>query len=159
MVKLHKHHIIPKHMGGSDDPSNIIELSVTEHAKAHYELYEKFGKKEDLCAYHMLSGNFEEFRHVYATLGGIACQEQRKQAGLNVLGISQDEYDANKKKWSSMGGIIGGKTNALSGHMRNISLALTPEERSENGRKSAEKCRELQVNAFFDPVLRTEIAK
>ena len=28
-------------MGGTDDPNNIIELSVEEHAKAHFELYQK----------------------------------------------------------------------------------------------------------------------
>jgi hypothetical protein len=27
---LHKHHIIPKHMGGSDDPSNLVEFC-SEH--------------------------------------------------------------------------------------------------------------------------------
>jgi len=24
----HKHHIIPKHIGGTDDPSNLIELTI-----------------------------------------------------------------------------------------------------------------------------------
>jgi hypothetical protein len=31
----HIHHIIPKHMGGSNDPSNLIKLTVAEHAEAH----------------------------------------------------------------------------------------------------------------------------
>ena len=31
---MHSHHIIPKHIGGTDDPSNIIELTVEEHAAA-----------------------------------------------------------------------------------------------------------------------------
>jgi len=38
-------------MGGNDDPSNIVELTVEEHAQAHYELWEKYGKNEDLLAY------------------------------------------------------------------------------------------------------------
>ena len=38
-------------MGGSDDPSNIIELSIEEHANAHYDLWIKYNKKEDLLAY------------------------------------------------------------------------------------------------------------
>lgn len=40
----HKHHIIPKHAGGSDDPSNIVVLTVEEHAEAHRKLYEKHGR-------------------------------------------------------------------------------------------------------------------
>jgi hypothetical protein len=39
----HWHHIIPKHMGGTDDPSNLIELTVEQHAEEHRKLYEKYG--------------------------------------------------------------------------------------------------------------------
>jgi hypothetical protein len=52
----HKHHIIPKHMGGTDDPSNLIELTVEEHAEAHRLLYEKYGKWEDYYAWQGLAG-------------------------------------------------------------------------------------------------------
>lgn len=52
----HKHHIIPRHMGGSDDPSNLVELTVEEHAEAHKKLYEQYGKEEDKIAYLSLSG-------------------------------------------------------------------------------------------------------
>ena len=52
----HKHHIIPKHMGGSDDPSNMVELSVEEHADAHRVLYEKYGRWQDKLAWKGLSG-------------------------------------------------------------------------------------------------------
>lgn len=59
-VLTHKHHIIPRHMGGTDDPSNLIELSIPEHAEAHRILYETYGKLEDLIAWRMLSGRKEE---------------------------------------------------------------------------------------------------
>jgi hypothetical protein len=32
---IHKHHIVPKFMGGSDEKENLIELSVSDHFKAH----------------------------------------------------------------------------------------------------------------------------
>lgn len=41
-------------MGGTDDPSNIIELSVEDHAKAHLDLYEKYGNEYDRIAYESL---------------------------------------------------------------------------------------------------------
>lgn len=52
----HNHHIIPKHMGGTDDPSNLIELTVEEHAEAHRLLYEQHGNWQDNCAFLALTG-------------------------------------------------------------------------------------------------------
>ena len=43
-------------MGGSDDPSNLVKLTVQEHAQAHKELYEKHGHWQDKLAYEGLSG-------------------------------------------------------------------------------------------------------
>ena len=52
----HKHHIIPKHAGGNDDPSNLVELTIEEHAEAHRILYEQHGRLQDLAAFLGLSG-------------------------------------------------------------------------------------------------------
>lgn len=52
----HLHHIIPKHQGGTDDTSNLIELSIEEHAEAHRRLYEQYGHWEDFIAWQGLSG-------------------------------------------------------------------------------------------------------
>jgi hypothetical protein len=38
-------------MGGSDDPSNIIELTNEEHALAHKKLYEEHGRWQDKVAW------------------------------------------------------------------------------------------------------------
>lgn len=53
---MHKHHIIPKHMGGSNHPDNLIELSVEDHADAHRKLYEEHGHWQDRIAWKALSG-------------------------------------------------------------------------------------------------------
>jgi hypothetical protein len=52
----HIHHIIPKHLGGSDDPENLIELTVEEHAEAHRKLWDQFGRWEDYLAWQGLAG-------------------------------------------------------------------------------------------------------
>jgi len=56
----HKHHIIPKHFGGSDAPDNISVVTVDQHAAAHKFLYEKYGKWEDKIAYLGLSGRISK---------------------------------------------------------------------------------------------------
>jgi len=53
---MHKHHIIPRHMGGTDNPENIIELSVEDHAEAHRLLFEQHGHWEDYLAWQGLAG-------------------------------------------------------------------------------------------------------
>ena len=68
MHMIHKHHIIPKHAGGTDDPSNIIELTVEEHALAHKELYEKYGKMEDYFAWQGLAGLIGKEEIIRATM-------------------------------------------------------------------------------------------
>jgi hypothetical protein len=119
----HKHHIIPRHAGGTDEPSNIVELTVEEHAEAHKKLYEMYGKHEDYVAWKCLSGTIS------------------KQEIIQEL--------------CRLGGIYQGKRNAESGHMSKIQK----QGASLGGKRSAEVCREEQKNAFFDPSLRTEIAK
>lgn len=52
----HIHHIIPQYLGGTDDPSNLIELTVEAHAEAHRLLYEQHGNWQDYCAWQALSG-------------------------------------------------------------------------------------------------------
>lgn len=53
---MHKHHIIPRHMGGSDEPENLIELTVEEHAEAHRKLFEDYGHWQDYVAWQGLAG-------------------------------------------------------------------------------------------------------
>lgn len=70
-IYTHKHHIVPRHMGGSDDPSNLIELTVEEHADAHRQLYEKHGCWQDRIAWQTLSGQ-------------ISMSEAKRQAAANT---------------------------------------------------------------------------
>jgi hypothetical protein len=57
---LHKHHIVPRYAGGTDDPTNLVELTVPAHAEAHRLLYEQHGKLQDKLAWLLLSRMTEE---------------------------------------------------------------------------------------------------
>lgn len=56
----HNHHIVPRHAGGSDDPSNLIRLTIPEHAEAHKLLWETQGRLQDKYAWLMLANKTEE---------------------------------------------------------------------------------------------------
>jgi hypothetical protein len=64
----HKHHIIPRHMGGTDDPSNLIELTPEEHAEAHRKLYEEHGHWQDYVAWQGLAKLASKEEHVHMLL-------------------------------------------------------------------------------------------
>lgn len=71
-ARKHRHHIIPKHMGGTDDEENLTPpISIQMHAEFHKQLYEEFKKTEDLIAWKALSGRItsEEARLEAAKVG------------------------------------------------------------------------------------------
>ena len=69
------HHIIPRHMGGSDDPSNLISLPYWAHIEVHKRLYEVYGRLEDKLAYCMMSGKTEEAEDARVALAKVKFQE------------------------------------------------------------------------------------
>lgn len=51
-----RHHIVPRCMGGSDDPSNIVELTAREHFIVHKLLYEIYPENSSIFyAYKMMA--------------------------------------------------------------------------------------------------------
>ena len=86
MAIYHNHHIIPKHMGGSNDPSNLVHLTVEEHAEAHKKLYERHGKQQDLIAYQALSGQItsEEARRKAVSVALTGRKQSKEQIRKRV---------------------------------------------------------------------------
>ena len=145
----HKHHIIPKHMGGTDEPSNIIELTREEHAITHLLLYEKYGKKQDLGAYYLLTGQTDEANRIACSLGGSVQGKKNAESGhmknIQKLGASLGGKrsaevckEENKNaffdpllriKIAKLGGSVQGKKNAESGHLKKI--AQLPNKRTK----------------------------
>ncbi len=73
-------------MGGTDDPSNLIELTVADHAEAHRLLWEQHGKEEDYYAWKGLASHIgkEEIRLELARLGG------RRSGAKNLANMSEE---------------------------------------------------------------------
>jgi len=100
MSIYHKHHIVPKHAGGSDDPSNIVELTIEEHAEAHRILYEKHGRWQDRVAWLGLSGRIGKEEIIRMI------QSEAAKGNTNCVGRKHSEEtkrklsEAAKKQWA-----------------------------------------------------------
>jgi len=95
MSIYHKHHIVPKHAGGSDDPSNLVFLSVEEHAEAHRKLFEEYGRWQDELAWKTLSGIIGKEEAV--RLAGVKANQGKKHSESSKLKIAAA---ARKRKHS-----------------------------------------------------------
>lgn len=108
----HIHHIIPRHAGGTDDPSNLIELTPEEHAEAHRILYEKYGRIQDKVAWLGLA-KLATNKEIIAELLAQPKSEEHKRK------ISE-AHKGMKKPWAA-----GGKGNLgkpkTEEHRKNIS--------------------------------------
>ena len=108
----HKHHIIPKHRGGTNDPPNLVEISLTQHAMFHYCEWKLHGKRADYVAWKRLVGNLkdEELVHQKLIMGGETSGKRCKELGLGIFALSKEE----RSKISKRGGKIGGKKGGVS---------------------------------------------
>jgi hypothetical protein len=129
MVK-HLHHIVPKHMGGTDDPSNLVEITIEEHAEAHHKLYEQHGLWQDKLAWEGLagikSGGEVQAEAVRRTnLGRKHTDEERAKMSANRRGIPSKmkgkKLSDNQKK--NMKGFTKGHSEETKAKMRATHLA------------------------------------
>lgn len=117
-MKLYKHHIVPRCMGGSDDPSNLIELTYAEHVEAHRLLCE---------------GNPDHFGLRFAYLNMINLPEQAHKEACS-RGGKQSKLVGGPAKGGRTGGKIAGKITGT----RNIRhwSANNPEAVAQNAKKA-----------------------
>jgi len=104
-------------MGGSNEKSNLVELTIEEHALAHKQLYEIYGKNEDYIAWKMLEGKDAE------------CESQRiilAKEGFKKFMLSQD-FENFKRKISNS--LKGKKQSIESNLKRSISLKKAHQEK------------------------------
>lgn len=143
MTIYHTHHIIPRHMGGSDEPENLIQLTIEEHAEAHRLLYLKYGKWEDLCAWKGLAG-------LYAS--GEAAQEALKQGrikgGKATKGIPKDP-EMQGQKARNMWKLPGMREHLVECRKQQSRDGKNPMQGKRQKRKVCDVCKkDVAVNVF-----------
>jgi hypothetical protein len=93
--KTHTHHILPRHMGGTDEPENLIELTIEEHAEAHRILYEQHGHWQDYCAWQALSGQISNQDAIKFAQSSASKDWMRTEAGKKKM---RDAWVKRKEK-------------------------------------------------------------
>ena len=88
----HMHHIIPRHIGGSNDTSNLIELTPDEHADAHRKLYEEHGRWQDKLAWIGLAKLASKEEHVRMLLSAAG------KKGAAISNVKGKKYNTDKIK-------------------------------------------------------------
>ena len=53
---FHKHHIVPRYLGGNDSPENLVLLHPYDHAIAHFVRWKMYGTHGDAWAFNRLKG-------------------------------------------------------------------------------------------------------
>ena len=90
-IVWHKHHIVPKHAGGTDDPSNILKCNAAMHAFMHEQRYREVGDEYDRIAADALRkriGKEEAIRQaqIYSNQTRIVSEETRQKMSASHKG-------------------------------------------------------------------------
>lgn len=116
-----KHHIIPRHCGGSDNESNLLVLTYKQHTFAHRLLWKSFGYKEDLAAWKLMSSIEESKKFILCSMAGsIGGKTNRDSGHASRMGKKQ--------------GPITGRSNVDSGHLDDIRGLINKEDQRERAR-------------------------
>lgn len=88
-------------MGGTDDPSNLVELTIEEHAEAHRKLFEQHGHWEDEIAWKGLAKMIDRAEIISFTISKNNSTRQ-KGSGNSQYGttwcVTEDAIDCSKRK-------------------------------------------------------------
>jgi hypothetical protein len=149
--RTHKHHIIPRYMGGTNEPENLVEVTVTQHAMFHFCNYQLWGNAEDRIAWRALSGQItaDEAALEAMALGGRKSGNKNKENKTGIFSLSLEERSKNSKK--------GGNK-----HKENKTgiFGLSLEEKIENSKKGGNKNKENKTGIFgFSPEELSEAGK
>jgi hypothetical protein len=126
-IYTHKHHIIPKHMGGTDHPENIIELTIEDHAIAHRHLWKMYGRWQDKIAWLGLSGHIDK---------GEIIRSKASEANRGRIRLDLSEFNKTKK----------GKTLSDE-HREKISKATKGENNPRYGKLVSDETRQKISNS------------
>ena len=170
---MHKHHLIPRHMGGNNSPENLTPpISIKLHAAFHEDLYNRFGLKEDFIAWQALSGRItsEEARLMAALEGQKRSEKYQNRSmkahldsvrtkegcsrGGKVASKSLVEWIKDNKELHSKNCSVNGKTSGEKLKIPHEYLGVT-----YDSKKSLQEATKLSNTGFYSKLRRGEIKR
>ena len=97
MTIYHRHHVVPRHAGGTDDPLNIIVCTIEEHAEHHRYRYEMTGDEYDRIAWQSLLGMISKQEAIHQVQ-----IETGRRSGRAQLGRRKQSEETRRKISKSM---------------------------------------------------------
>lgn len=123
-VYTERHHIVPKHCGGTDCADNLVTVTYRQHRLLHRIRWKAFGHKGDKLAYILMYG-----------VGGDLSTTKRAEIG-RLGGIANVEsgwiYEMNKLYAAS-----NGSNNVTSGHLDRIRHLANNKTQREKASKTS----------------------
>lgn len=152
------HHIIPKCMGGTDEPTNIVKLSLREHYLAHKLLCEMYPDSKPLAhALWMMTictiGAMEHYieNNIFRSDGYLIKRTKAYQNNENIK-ISSREYEYARSHFKSL--VIGVKRTKE--QCEKISNATKNAMRTQ---EMIEKCKSNKGTHYYHNILTGEVKK
>jgi hypothetical protein len=106
---LHKHRLVPGHMGGDYEPRNVVRVNVAMHAFLHKCLWDEHGRREDLLAWQILTrliGREQARREAVTADLKARWADTTYRAAMNVVqsnptpAYSQKKSTSAKRQWA-----------------------------------------------------------
>lgn len=136
-VYLETHHIVPKHRGGGNEPTNLIRLSRKNHILAHMYLWISYDSKKDKIAYLFMCGD--------------PTGEAKRESGrlAQKTWTPEKRSIASKKAYQTMLSRNSGITNRSSNWRRNVSKAAKKNIAANRKSRMSQKTLDLMEKTFI----------
>ena len=136
-VYLETHHIVPKHRGGGNEPTNLIRLSRKNHILAHMYLWISYDSKKDKIAYLFMCGD--------------PTGEAKKESGrlAQKTWTPEKRSIASKKAYQTMLSRNSGITNRSSNWRKNVSKAAKKNIAANRKSRMSQKTLDLMEKTFI----------
>jgi len=135
-----RHHIIPKCMGGSNDKSNLVELTAREHFLCHWLLYRIYpNDRKIIYSFWLMSS-----RRIYNTTSSRIYHEAKIALSESRKGYKQSRETCEKRN-ASMRGKKRGPNPKISAAKKG---KLPPVTGKKYSNESKEKQRQAKLGAY-----------